>query len=134
MADLTIEPSGVAAPRRDGPRLTRRQVLISGGTAVGSLAILHGADTIMATDDKGSAAPGVAGIVERIELPDAVYVRNRERLTLVKVKAGAIMLRGPAGREQPLAAFAPGEEVVAEGQAFPKRLRRDSSREHVPLR
>lgn len=117
MTDRTVGLSGAAEPRRGGPKLTRRQVLIS-AAAAGSVLALHGVDTARAAGDASPAPPALAGVVERVELPGTLHVRylgNRAGSAVVKIAAGATILRGIRGHWREFSTFVPGDEVVAMG-------------------
>lgn len=57
----------------------------------------------------------VAGVIERIQLPRALNIRTVKGPAAIQFSDDAAFWHSNMGRVQGIAAFAPGEEVVAEG-------------------
>lgn len=106
-------PEGDAA----APRLTRRQVLISGaaaGAALGGLAVLRPPATRAESDAPPARGSYLAGVVTAVETPDTLQMRTHDGIRTVKILQGTAVHRA-ASMIDGKAAFTIGEEIVAEG-------------------
>jgi hypothetical protein len=111
-----LSPSSPSQPVVPGVRFTRRQTIISGGAAIGALALLQLSDIgAAALQDATIPAPILPGVIERIDYPDIIHLRNSAGSAVIRLVPGAGLRRGYMGRTAELAAFPSDDEVVAEG-------------------
>lgn len=114
MTDHPIKPCERSEPPAEGnaapARVTRRQVLISGaaaGATLGGLVVLRHPAT-------ASGMNNLSGVIAGFDAPDILRLRTHNETRIVKILQGAAICRAAAVIDGG-AAFAQGEEIVAEG-------------------
>lgn len=102
------------------PRFARRRFLGAGAALMGS-AVLAGYNQV--ADASHTSSPSdplpnnvVPGTIERIVMPDTLYVRNSEGSKTIELSENAEFHRARAGAASGLDDFFVGDEIVAEGQ------------------
>ena len=112
----SYEDKGPAGNKLTTTRITRRSFL-GVSAAVGSYAVLShiGLGEVDASDaiTVGAGEGVLPGVVDRVELPDTLYVRNEAGLVTVRFPSSAKLWRsGPAQLQD----FVAGDRVVAQGK------------------